>query len=329
VSKPSIDPVVWRPPRRPERARRRRGPEPFPQLRRVPLPGRGPEDVVVDGLGRVLTGVEDGRILRVEPATGAVEVLADTGGRPLGLHLPDDDHLLVCDARRGLLRLDLAAARLELLAEIPFASNAVTGEDGSTYVTSSSARFGFDHWMGDILEHSCTGRLLRVDPDGSVTTLADGLCFANGVVLTPDGRSLIVAETGRYRLTRFDLATGTSSTFADNLPGAPDNLAMTPEATLWVALVIRRDPRLDLLHRTHPVLRRMLWALPDRLWPPPPRTTWVAALGLDGRVLRDLQRPDPVFGRVTGMAEHAGHLYLGSLTEDAVADVSLTGAVTE
>lgn len=54
--------------------------------RYVAIGGRGPEDVVADSRGRVLTGVEDGRILRLDgladPATTRVEVLAETGGRP-------------------------------------------------------------------------------------------------------------------------------------------------------------------------------------------------------------------------------------------------------
>ncbi|MEU5885099.1 SMP-30/gluconolactonase/LRE family protein [Spirillospora sp. NPDC047279] len=322
MAKPAIQPVIWRPPPRPSRARKRRGPEDFP-LQRLPLPGRGPEEVVVEADGTLLTGVQDGRVLRVDPVSGAVATVADTGGRPLGLHVLDGGLVLVCDADRGLLRLDPRTSELKSLAAVPFASNATAHEDGSIYFTSSSTRFGFDHWMGDILEHSCTGRLLRLDPDGTLTTLANGLCFANGVVLTPDRNALIVAETGAYRLVRHDLATGSTEVFADNLPGAPDNLAMTGDGRLWVALVIRRDPRLDLLLRTPPILRRALWAVPDRLRPPPARTTWVAALSLDGRVLRDLQRPDRAYGRVTGMAEHDGRLYLGSLTEKALAVIDL------
>lgn len=89
--------------------------------RYVAIGGRGPEDVVADARGRVLTGVEDGRILRLDgladSAGARVEVLAETGGRPLGLELLPDDTLLVCDAERGLLRVDLADGTVGVLAD--------------------------------------------------------------------------------------------------------------------------------------------------------------------------------------------------------------------
>jgi hypothetical protein len=51
----------------------------------IPLPGEGPEDVVVGSDGSIYTGLLDGRILAVAPEDGAVREVAKTGGRPLGL----------------------------------------------------------------------------------------------------------------------------------------------------------------------------------------------------------------------------------------------------
>src|SRR5439155_1444858 len=183
MKRPRLDPVVWRPPPWPERARRRVGPEPFPALRTVPVGGHGPEDVAVDAAGAVLTGLEDGRVLRVDTGTGSVRTLADTGGRPLGLEVLPDRRILVCDARRGLLRLDPATGEVATLVShvagerLRFCSNAVADQDGTVYFTSSTARFDFEHWRGDIMEHSGTGRLMRLDPGGEVSVLLDGLQF--------------------------------------------------------------------------------------------------------------------------------------------------------
>src|SRR5690348_10142271 len=87
------------------------------RLVRYPLPGgAGPEDVVVDAEGRPVSGADDGRIWRWPatsgpgtsgsgtsgPAGDAPELLADIGGRPLGLEVdPRDGSLIVCDAHRG------------------------------------------------------------------------------------------------------------------------------------------------------------------------------------------------------------------------------------
>jgi hypothetical protein len=205
----------------------------------------------------------------------------------------------------------------------------VAAKDGTIYVTSSSRRFDFDHWMGDILEQSGTGRLLRLRPDGTLETLLDGLYFANGVALTLDESAVVVAETGRYRLTRLNLADGRTDTPAGNLPGSPDNMSLAPDGTFWVAMVIARDPRLDLLLRLPPVFRKALWALPERLQPRPRRTAWIIALDADGHIVRDLQRPGTDFGMVTGVVQHGNRLYLGSLTDPAICAIDLPGTTPE
>src|SRR3954453_18017709 len=95
-------------------------PPPLTPRHYVAIGGHGPEDVVADARGRVLTGVAGGPILRLhrltEPLAARVEVLAETGGRPLGLELLPDDALLVCDAERGLLGVDLTDGTVRVVA---------------------------------------------------------------------------------------------------------------------------------------------------------------------------------------------------------------------
>src|SRR2546430_15574716 len=159
--RPSIRPVVWQPPALPPRARSRTGPVPLPPLRLVDVGGTGPEDVVVDGAGRIVTGVADGRLLRIDPDSGRVERIADTGGRPLGIELLPDGRLLVCDARRGLLAVDPEGGSVETLTGEPmlFCNNAAVAADGTVWFSDSSGRFGIDHWRAEMLEHSGTGML--------------------------------------------------------------------------------------------------------------------------------------------------------------------------
>ncbi|RRR79329.1 SMP-30/gluconolactonase/LRE family protein, partial [Streptomyces sp. RP5T] len=229
----------------------------------VAIGGHGPEDVVADARGRVLTGVADGRILRIdgltEPLTARVEVLAETGGRPLGLQLLPDDALLVCDAERGLLGVDLADGTVRVVADevagerLRFTSNVVALSDGSVYFTVSSRRYPLDQWIGDIVEHTGTGRLLRLAPgDDTPEVLLDGLQFANGLAASADESFLVVAETGARRLTRYWLdgpSAGRAEPHAENLPGMPDNIWRGgPDGPVWVSLAGPRIPPLDLLH---------------------------------------------------------------------------------
>jgi sugar lactone lactonase YvrE len=327
VRRPPLRPVVWQPPPIPDRARARAGPRPLPPVRLLEVDGAAPEDVVVDGAGRVVTGVDDGRLLRVG-AGGRVELLADTGGRPLGVELLADARLLVCDARRGLLAVDADAGAVEVLVDrvagepLRFCNNAAVAADGTVYFSDSSRRFGIDHWRADLLEHSGTGRLLRRDPDGGVELLLDGLQFANGVALAPDESFVTVA----YRLTRLWLSSGgagRTDVLVDNLPEFPDNVSCGPTGLIWIALGSPRVPLLDRLHRLHPALRRGVWALPERLQPRPVRTLWVQAVDAGGTLVHDLQGPGDRYAMVTGVREHQGRLYLGSLAERAVAVLDL------
>lgn len=95
--------------------------------------------------------------------------------------------------------------------------------------------------------------LVRVDPDGSVSVAADGLLFPNGSVITPDGSTLIVAESWGQRLTAFDLEpdgslanrrewAGFAPPRATGTPGqparwscAPDGITLDADGAVWVA----------------------------------------------------------------------------------------------
>ncbi len=327
MARPPISPVVWQPPPAPARSRRPRSARPLPAVRVLEVLGRGPEDVLVDDTGRVLTGVEDGRVLRLTPDGRQVQVLADTGGRPLGLEWLPDGGLLVCDARRGLLRVSVESGTVQTLVSdvdgepMRFCNNAAVAPDGTVYFSDSSRRFGIEHWKADLLEHSGTGRLLRRGLAAEVTVLLDGLQFANGVALAPDGSFVVVAETAAYRLRRLWVTgprAGESEVFADNLPGFPDNLSTGTDGLIWVAMGSPRDAAVDRLAPRSPALRRAVWALPARLQPRPRHTVWVYALSADGEVVHDLQAPGDRFGFVTGVREHAGTVHMGSLTGDTV-----------
>jgi sugar lactone lactonase YvrE len=324
MARPAISPVVWQPPAAPARARQPHSARPLPALTVLDVLGRGPEDVLVDAEGRLLCGVADGRILRLARDGRLVEVLADTGGRPLGLEWLPDGALLVCDARRGLLRVEPATGAVETLAEgFAFCNNAAVAADGTVYFTDSTDRLGIDHWKAEILQHSGSGRLLRRGLGNETTVLLDGLEFANGVALAPDESFLVVAETSAYRLTRWSVADGSASVFVDNLPGFPDNVSTGSDGLFWVALASPRNALLDRLLPKAPALRKAVWALPDRLQPREAHTVWVQAYDGSGQLVHDLQAPADRFGVVTGVREVDGLVALGSLTAPCVAYFSL------
>lgn len=331
-SKPTIAPATWRPPPAPALSGPYAPNRHLDGVERWAVPGTGPEDVAVAPDGTVYTGLADGRVLALRPGRTPREVAA-THGRPLGVEVDVDGTLVVCDAVRGLLRVDPTTGAVDVLvAEVAgrplrFVNNATITPDGRVWFTESSSRLGLAHWRGAILEHRPSGAVLGFDPETrSVEVVADGLVFANGVTVAPGGEALLVAETARYRILRVPLSgpqQGRATTFVDNLPGSPDNLSTGPDGTVWAAIPSTRVPALDRLLPLPGVLRKLVWALPERLTPAPVPIAFVLGFDDGGAMTHNLQGDPSRFRFVTGVREHDGWLYLGSLVEDAVGRVRL------
>lgn len=328
TGKPPIRPVRWQPP--PTEALPQ--PDLHSPLRVVELPGHAPEDVVVDSVGAIWTGVDDGRILRIAPE-GAGQVVADTGGRPLGLAVDHAGRILICDSHRGLLRLDPDSGQIESLVTevhgrpLTFCSNVVESSDGTIYFTESTSRFHYEYYKGSVLEATASGSLFRRTPDGTVTTLAEGLRFANGVALTADESALIVAETTACRISRYPLtASGVGSPvlLIGNLPGYPDNISLAPDGRIWIALVSKRNAIGEWLTPRAPLFRRVLWRLPYRWLPNPKPIIWAISIDPeDGIVHQHLRTTNPRFALATGIVEHNGTLWLGCIGASAIASIDL------
>jgi len=312
--KSSIAPVRWTPPAAPAA----RQPQ-WIEVRTVALPGTGPEDALIDEDGSVLTGLLDGRILRVSADGSAISVLADTGGRPLGLEWLPDGKVLICDANRGLLTLDKDGRITTLLAEIDgrpmkFCNNADILPDGTIYFTDSSTRFGVDEWMADLLEHSSTGSLYRLTPDGELTRLTTDRPFPNGGALSGDQNTLFFAETASYGLFKLDLTTEDAEPeLVTMIPGLPDNIARGSDGLIWVAVGSPRNALLDFLLPKPPVLRKVVWGLPESLKPKAADIIEIQAYDDDGNLVHDLRGKHPDFRMPTGVRERDGKVWLSSI----------------
>lgn len=173
---------------------------------------------------------------------GRVETVAHVPGQPSGLGwLPDGRLLVVSMTDRRLLRLDpeglVEVADLSQLA--PFHCNdMVVDAQGCAYV----GNFGFD--MAARETPKPTG-LIRVTPEGDAKVVAEDLNFPNGCVITPDGRTLIVAESYAARLTAFTInADGSLSARRIWAPldgAAPDGICLDAQGAIWVACPVNRE----------------------------------------------------------------------------------------
>jgi len=182
-------------------------------------------------------------------ASGAVRTELVIDDQPSGLGwLPDGRMLVVSMHRRQVLRVDPDGVKVhaDLASLATFHTNdMVVDGQGRAYV----GNFGFDldaalHTRGveGVLADHPTAVLARVDPDGSVHAAAAGMHFPNGCVITPDGKTLIVAETLAMQLTAFDIAADGSlsnrRTWAKLGMRAPDGICLDASGHVWIANAI-------------------------------------------------------------------------------------------
>ena len=188
-----------------------------------------------------LSDMHDFQVVTVDLA-GRLERVLRVEGRPSGLGwLPDGRLLVVSMEERKLYRFD--GRSLETHADLSgFASHEindlVVDGDGLAYVS----QFGYAFSSGGEFRKT---EILLVTPDGKVRVAARDLAFPNGMVITPDGRRLIVGESFGARLTGFERAA--DGTHGDRrhfpkLSGAePDGICLDAEGCVWVASPISRE----------------------------------------------------------------------------------------
>ena len=162
--------------------------------------------------------------------TGAVTTLPLPGRAPSGLGFaPDGSLLIVSTEDRQLLRY--ADGEVSVLADLAALAPANLGD----MVVDGAGRV----YVG--AQARTDGVVVRVDPDGTADVVASGLEFPNGMVITPDGTTLVVAESTGRRLTAFTLSDGELSgprVFAEGLDGPPDGLAIDADGGIWTALTL-------------------------------------------------------------------------------------------
>jgi len=326
-----ISPVAWNPPPAPplsgpyEQNSKLAGAE---RLSLVPPgEGHGPEDVALDAENRIYSGLEDGRIMRLQADGTRPEVFANTHGRPLGLIFDSTGNLIVADAIKGLLSIARDGSVSVLATSADGVAFGCTNDldvaaDGTIYFTDASNKFPLTNYKADLMEHRGNGRFMAYDPKTKSTrTLLRDLTFANGVAVSSDQSFVLAVETAAYRIHRVWLTgpkSGQSDVFIDNLPGFPDGITSNGKGKFWLAVVTPRDKTLDTLLPL-PFLRKVVLRLPTFLQPAPKRYSFVLGLDQDGRVTDNLQNGSPdCYAQIANAVERGGSLYFGSIGESSV-----------
>jgi len=338
-----VEPMAWTPPPAPGYAGPHAANARLGNLDLIPIGAEvGPEHVAFGPDGKLFVAAASGAILRMNADGSGLETWVNTGGRVLGFDFDRQGRLIAADAYRGLLAI-APDRKIELLTDqvggdpIRYADAVVVAANGRIYFSDASRRFGARQWGGtfnasilDVIEHSATGRVLEYDPATRQTrALMNDLCFANGVALSADQRTLYVAETCAYRVWAIDVAaSGLSAKSAANgvpaarvllanLPGYPDNLMRGMSGRIWLGFTKPRSAVIDKAAGM-PIVRKMMLRLPKFLWPVPPAYGHVIAFDETGRIVADLQDPSGRYPETTGVTETADRLYIQSLHASAL-----------
>ncbi len=331
-----IQPVVWSAPAAPGYVGPHAVNTRLAHLQMIDLQGEvGPEHIAFGHDGKLYTTVASGNILRMNADGSAQAVFANTGGRVLGFDFDAQGNLIAADAVKGLLSITPDGKTTTVLTDtvngnpIRYADGVVVAKNGKMYLSDASTRFAPKDWGGtfeasvlDILEQAATGRILEYDPATQATrVVAKGFSFANGVALSQDEQTLLVNETGKYRIWKIAVAAQDvditqasphASVLLDNLPGYPDNLMRGLNGKIWVGFAKPRNPTIDTL-AAKPWLRSLTLRLPRALWPIPKAYGHVVAFTEDGKIVADLQDPSGAYPETTAITETQDRLYVQSL----------------
>ncbi|MDA1073822.1 MAG: SMP-30/gluconolactonase/LRE family protein [Proteobacteria bacterium] len=174
---------------------------------------------------------------------GNVSVVARVANQPSGLGwMPDGDLLIVSMLDQKLLRQH-SDGRLTEHADL---GNVATGHCNDMVVDGKGrayvGNFGYDNRVKGA--KPVPADLAFVDVDGTVTCAATGFMFPNGSVITPDEKTLIVAETMGRRLSAFTIDSNGSLSnrriWADLGPHYPDGICLDEKGAVWIADPVRR-----------------------------------------------------------------------------------------
>ncbi|UCI28858.1 hypothetical protein [Mesorhizobium sp. B2-8-5] len=249
-------------------------------------------------------------------------------------------------------KLLIAGKEVSLPAEIRCITALAYADDGTLWLANGSAQYLPSQWAADLMKKGASGSLWRCGPgDVGFQKTAGGIAFPYG--LHPLGSDVLVSESWRHQLVRFDGLSGSRSTVLTHLPGYPARLSPAGDGGAWLTLFAPRNRLIEfVLQETH-YRQDMIDQVPPAYWIAPAlasnrsfleplqcggiRTMGIhkpwspsRSYGLVVRLDRTLQPQFSLHSRADGtrhgicsVAEQGGRLFIASKGGDCVLAVDL------
>jgi gluconolactonase len=218
---------------------------------------------IADGGFLLLSDPPKNRMYRWKPGTSSLEIFLEPSGatETKGFREPGSNGLkpagpgllLVADSgNRAIALLNLRTKAKRLLAQrfegkkFNSPNDLTVGPDGAIWFTDPP--YGLEGINASPLKEQAANRVYRLGPDGKVTAVESELIFPNGIIFSPDGRTLYVSNSDPKRaiilawdvsprgtLSRRRVFADMTSLAAKGMPGLPDGMCMDERGDLWAA----------------------------------------------------------------------------------------------
>lgn len=289
----------------------------------IHLPSAGPESIVRHPKGYFFTGLANGDIIQFNATGEEQNIIANTGGRPLGMKIAPSGELIIADQIKGLLKLD-STNQINVLVDqykgeqLKFVDDLDISKEGVIYFSNATQR-NPTVVENEAWEQRASGAIFAYDLNTNKLNLVlDDLFFANGIALNAAETYFVYSETFGLSLSRYWLngpKAGTHEIFNDRLPGFPDNVTFN-KGIFWVAIPTQRVVDIEPLFE-HPFLRSVILRLPESVRNAvlPPRYAMLLGFNVEGEAIYNLQDPGGKYDYITSVLQIENQLYLGSLKE--------------
>jgi hypothetical protein len=232
-----------------------------------------PDDIALGPDGALYVSTEN-QILRCSGADFEKrKVFAEFGAPAGGLAWTRDDRLLACVSKQGLVALSPSGeplSRLESASgeKIACPLSVTVAPDGTVYLTDGSRGNPPELWLTDLMQNrSPSGRLIVCDPElKQATVRAEKLAWPLGVVVSPDGAEVWVAESWGHRLAAYPRDGGKMRVIARNYSGYPARLASGEAGQVWMAFFGLRTQLTEFVLRERAFCEDMMRTVPPDLW---------------------------------------------------------------